>query len=392
MEHEAMGYWDLVPASVLYRRPPRTAAHDLLDLGWWGMNAVAPNIASLAAGEAPPPLPSLPATPGKIPTTDDPRIAGAMGEAANIGMTLMPMPGAGVAAGGSRWLPGLMRRMQAGDMPIAESLASRSASLYNPPVKPQLPIGAQYPHGVHADAIGRLTHDNKGRELVAQYIVGRRTVGGADEALSPAEYDAVAEAILGSRHQVVAASALPRGAVGAYDPNTGRTAVYRGLSAETKDMVAAHELAHGLNDKAGDFVGLRRANSIPIKPGMPRELKTVYNDLNNPYLAAERSRNPDVDPAEVYWGTGVTPEKTFGYGKADALAEYMAEAIRAAVTNPNYMKTVAPNTYAAIADATNSHPILSKIIQFNALAALLAGGIDPASLPVPKQSAPPLSR
>jgi hypothetical protein len=70
----------------------------------------------------------------------------------------------------------------------------------------------------------------------------------------------------------------------------------------------------------------------------------------------------------------------------------MAEAIRAAVTNPNYMKTVARNTYAAIADATNSHPILSKIIQFNALAALLAGGIDPASLPVPKQSAPPLSR
>ena len=184
-------------------------------------------------------------------------------------------------------------------MSIAESLASRSASLYNPPVKPQLPIGAQYPHGVHADATGRLTHDNKGRELVAQYIVGRRTVGGADEALSPAEYDAVAEAILGSRHQVVAASALPRGAVGAYDPNTGRTAVYRGLSAETKDMVAAHELAHGLNDKAGDFVGLRRANSIPIKPGMPRELKTVYNDLNNPYLAAKRSRNPDVDPAEV---------------------------------------------------------------------------------------------
>src|SRR5882757_10090049 len=90
----------------------------------------------------------------------------------------------------STTLPGVSLRGV--DMPIAESLASRSASLYNPPVKPQLPIGAQYPHGVHADATGRLTHDNKGRELVAQYIVGRRTVGGADEALSPAEYDAVA--------------------------------------------------------------------------------------------------------------------------------------------------------------------------------------------------------
>jgi hypothetical protein len=140
-----MGYWDLVPASVLYRRPPRTAAHELLDLGWWGVNAVAPNIASLAAGGAPPALPNLPATPGKVPTTDDPRIAGAMGEAANIGMALMPMPGAGVAAGAGRLLPGLMRRsLQMGEMPIADSLASRSASLYNPPTKPQLPIGAQY--------------------------------------------------------------------------------------------------------------------------------------------------------------------------------------------------------------------------------------------------------
>jgi hypothetical protein len=123
---------------------------------------------------------------------------------------------------------------------------------------------------------------------------------------------------------------------------------------------------------------------------MPRKLKTVYNDLNNPYLGAERARNPDVDPAEVYWGTGVTPEKTFRYSKAPA--QYMAEAIRAAIADPNYMKTVAPKVYEAIADAVNSHPFLSEIIQFNALAALLGGGVDQASLPVAKQSAPPLSQ
>jgi len=387
-----MGYWDLVPASVLYRRPPRTAAHELLDLGWWSVNAVAPNIASLAAGEAPPALPNLPVTPGKVPTTDDPRIAGAMGEAANIGMALMPMPGAGTAAGVSRWLRGLMRRgLHMGEVPVAESLASRSASLYNPPAKPQLPIGAQYPRGVPTDATGRLTQDNKGRELVAEYIVGRRTVGGADEALTPAQLDALAEKALGRRPEVVAASSLPRRAVGAYDPNTGRTFVYRGLPSDSKDMIAAHEIAHGLNHKAGDFVGARMTNSIPIRPGMPRELKTVYNDLNNPYLAAERARNSDVNPDEVYWGTGVTPEKTFRYSKADAPAEYMAEAIRAAIADPNYMKTIAPRVYEAIADAVNSHPFLSKIIQFNTLAALLGGGIDQASLPVPKQSAPPLS-
>jgi hypothetical protein len=70
----------------------------------------------------------------------------------------------------------------------------------------------------------------------------------------------------------------------------------------------------------------------------------------------------------------------------------MAEAIRAAIADPNYMKTIAPKVYEAIADAVNSHPFLSKIIQFNALAALLGGGVGQASLSVPKQSAPPLSR
>jgi hypothetical protein len=153
MEHEPMGYWGLVPASVLYRRQPRTAAHELLDLGWWGVNAVAPSITSLAGGEAPPALPNLPAPPGKVPTTDDPRIAGAMGEAANIGMALMSIPGVGVATGAGRLLPGLMRRsLQMGEMPIADSLASRNASLFDPPVKSQLPISAQYPRGVPTDA------------------------------------------------------------------------------------------------------------------------------------------------------------------------------------------------------------------------------------------------
>ena len=62
------------------------------------------------------------------------------------------------------------------------------------------------------------------------------------------------------------------------------------------------------------------------------------------------------------------------------------------MTNPNYMKTVAPDVYEKIADAVNSHPFLSKIIQFNALAALLGGGVDLASPPAREQPAPPYSQ
>ena len=67
----------------------------------------------------------------------------------------------------------------------------------------------------------------------------------------------------------------------------------------------------------------------------------------------------------------------------------MAEAIRAYLADPNYLKTVAPKTAAAIREAVNSHPILSKIIQFNTMvgpAAMI--GIEPQSSPIPTQPTP----
>jgi len=247
-------------------------------------------------------------------------------------------------------------------------LASKSASIYNPPNKPQLPIGRQYPRGVPSDATGRITHDNKGRELVAKHIVGRRSVGGADEALSPAELDAVAEEGLGRRPEVVAAAALRRGTVGKYDPKTGWTFVYRGLPPEIKDMVAAHEVSHGLDHKVGEFEKLGWTRTIPITKEMRRELKTIYNDLNNSQLAKARAENPDINPADVYWGTGVTP-KTFGYRGGHVDREYLAEGIRAAMNNPNYVKTVGPKFYAQLADFFNAHPQYRKIISSTRLAA-----------------------
>jgi hypothetical protein len=53
----------------------------------------------------------------------------------------------------------------------------------------------------------------------------------------------------------------------------------------------------------------------------------------------------------------------------------MAEAIRAYMADPNYLKTVAPKTAAAIRKAVNAHPFLSKVIQFNALP-LAAGAVS----------------
>jgi hypothetical protein len=60
--------------------------------------------------------------------------------------------------------------------------------------------------------------------------------------------------------------------------------------------------------------------------------------------------------------------------------ELMGEAIRAYLTDPNYIKTVAPRTAAAIRAAVNAHPELSKIIQFNAVVGIPAAGAVGASL------------
>ena len=122
---------------------------------------------------------------------------------------------------------------------------------------------------------------------------------------------------------------------------------------------------------------------------MQKELRTVFNDLNNPQLAEARAKNPDVNPAEVYFGTGAKPED-FGYGGSQVAREYMAEAIRAAMTNPNYMKTVTPKTYETIADFFSAHPLWSKHIQFNSLAGLgllpLLYGGQPQADPVARPS------
>ena len=63
------------------------------------------------------------------------------------------------------------------------------------------------------------------------------------------------------------------------------------------------------------------------------------------------------------------------------------------MADPSYLKTVAPKTAAAIREAVNSHPILSKIIQFNTLAGLAAmNGIDSAAPPIQEQQPPVLSQ
>ncbi|MGO4834346.1 hypothetical protein AB4144_18980, partial [Rhizobiaceae sp. 2RAB30] len=59
-----------------------------------------------------------------------------------------------------------------------KNLESRSANIYNAPVKPAREFELDYPSGAKADDAGRLLEDIEGRPLTARPSVGRRTVGG----------------------------------------------------------------------------------------------------------------------------------------------------------------------------------------------------------------------
>lgn len=256
-----------------------------------------------------------------------------------------------------------MNAVPAGRM--AQILASRSARMYNPP-RSYRPFEADYPQGARADASGRLTHDIEGRGLQpSALVVGRRVLGGMDQGARPQEYDALAAAIVGR-----AASLQPAKDMGR---DFGRTLVNRytgqptdiylrsGLREDQLQKVYAHELAEAL---------IARAGQMPTK-GITDELKKIYNTLNNP--------NRSFGGAEAAsWGKPTTPE-AYGYKGKDVQRESVAEAIRAYLDSPNYIKTEAPKTAAGIRKWFNAHPETSPIIQFNSIG---AGLFAPLTFPL----------
>ena len=237
-----------------------------------------------------------------------------------------------------------------------EILASRGAKVYNGPVTKR-PFSADYPdvQGRY-DAAGNLTHDIDGNPLeVGGRIVGRSVVGGADQALSPTEFDAIAKEGTGRNTQVVPPSKLGRSGrdlgnveVNRYTRLPEEVGLSNKLTPDDLPGVYGHEIGHVIDQLAGE---------IPTE-GLTRELKALYDAGNNPNRA---HGNPDM-PAK--WAQRHRPEDA-GYKGEDIPREWMAEAIRIYMANPGYLKDAAPKTAAAIRKAVNADPAIRKIIQFN---------------------------
>jgi len=269
--------------------------------------------------------------------------------------------GMGPGAGGKMAAKLPLAAVRRGAATLAEkSRASKSAiGIYDPPNRPQREFRADYRSGAGVGPGEPLELSMDRQPLNGGVVVGRQVEGGPDVPFPPAKYRELTTVGTGKAPVRLSPDQMEErfgpGTAGAatFDKDTGiPLGVYlsKGLTPEDALRAHAHENSHVIEA----IVGL-----IPTKGLMP-ELKSVYNTLNNPNRAGAEAA------AE---SRRVTP-KSFGY-KGDRIArEYVAEAIRAYKANPNYFKTEAPKTAATIREVFNTHPYLSRFIQFNTAAGI----------------------
>lgn len=251
------------------------------------------------------------------------------------------------------------------------SNASRSPRIYDPKPLPQRPFDHDYPDAGAArpDGGGRVTIDIDGRPVApGAYIAGRRVAGGGDASLQERDIGELG-ARLGA---TIAPSARGRGTplgedFGRYIPGHDevgnlRADIYfdKAQPPDVQARLQAHEVSHLLDDRTvGDI--LKNGSRIPID-GIKRDLGLLYEELNTGTW-----HKP---------GRGAKP-KTFGYGPDKEGAELMAEAIRAYLTDPNFIKSKYPAVAQRIRDHINTHPKLNNVVHFNSFApaTLLGGGL-----------------
>ncbi len=334
-------------------------------------NVIAPHLTEYLT-EPPPaaPPPPPPGYVGKVPSDSpiDPRLVGAVTDTAQL--ALLPFGGAEM-----RGATALSRSAAAERM--LESRASFMRPMYDAPWREPRPFAADYPAGGIADDAGKLTFDIEGRPLNPDAaVVGRRMAGAPDEGMRPEEYDALAENLVGSRADILAP-----GRMGRMGGRTQVNSVTRqpagidlraGLPPDQTIHNYGHELGHAIDQSAGE---------IPTA-GLSDELRKVYNTLNT------INRQPGAGDAAA-WSDKLTPQKwgeaadwskkvnpqTWSYKGDDIPREYMAEAIRAYLRDPNYLKTEAPKTAARIREYVNGNPRIARYLQFNSLVPL-AGALS----------------
>jgi hypothetical protein len=171
-------------------------------------------------------------------------------------------------------------------------------------------------------------------------VAGRKSAGAGDQGIDPELTGAIAERLLGRAPRVASATELGRRTVGRFRQGLTETGdlereitFSRDLRPDQAPRVVAHELGHAIDELAGQ---------INTK-GLTQELEQVYSDLYGgpAYQGKTRHKSRPQD---------------LGYRTSEVPRELIAEAIRAYMTDPNYLKTVAPKTAEAFRRSVNENP------------------------------------
>ena len=218
--------------------------------------------------------------------------------------------------------------------------------LFNPKPKRQRHFSEDYPNGAEVNEDGELKTDIEGRPLQAPYIAGRVWPDEPDHALRPIDIQRIGEHSTRANVEKVPASRLGQGNFGETHLFLGlpwRIQVLDSLPKDKMDIAMAHEVGHAID---------ALSDQIPTK-GLEDEL-----DFNYSALRTNEERK-----------FALSRPQDFGYKGEMVERERMAEAVRAYMVDPNYLKTVAPKTAARIRQFVADSPDLTNIIQFNGLAA-----------------------
>jgi hypothetical protein len=234
-------------------------------------------------------------------------------------------------------------------------LAKDAIAGYKPPTNlPSRAASMDYPQGLPVDEFGNITHSIEGVPLTAKNVAGRRAADASGD---------IPDRGIGLLPTVRLAKGAGEGTVlatpqkdlgrniGDFDTLTNNIRYLNTLPGDQAELVITHEVGHLIDTMAG---------RIKTNPSMNQELEAIYHTL---------ATGKGVDPKVM---TTVSPENR-GYHPSQDRPEYMAEAIRAYIQDPNWIKSVAPRTAQVIRNAVNSHPELSKWIQFNTAAGVVGG-------------------